>query len=348
MDERLPTYFDDPDGPPGRPELVRGASTKHLLSLIDQMVRATFPVLVLGETGVGKENIAGEVHARSARSTGPFVSLNCASIPESLVDSILFGHERGAFTGASERRIGVFERAHHGTLFLDEIGELNARTQAALLRALETRRIIRVGGTKEIGVDARIVSATHRDLTRMTSEGAFREDLLFRLNTMVLRIAPLRERRDEIEELSLHFLDGARRRWSTIPASVEPAALALLMAFDWPGNVRQLKNVLEQAAVMCRSQSITPNDLPDLIKGRGASAQASIRSNLPYSARLTDTEPQLNLPERIRMFESQLVREALLKAGGSHAKAAALLGIPRRTLSSKIQTLNIESVTATS
>jgi DNA-binding NtrC family response regulator len=307
---------------------------------MEQLAGATFPVLVHGESGVGKDVVAKEIHARSSRRGGPFVSLNCASIPDSRLDAVLYGHRHDPSTGQEEQEEGVFDQAHGGTLFLDDIGELSVRGQAALVRAFETR--CTRGALGSTGTDVRVVSATHRNLTRMTQHGAFREDLLFRINTMIMRIAPLRERRNEIDELAACFLEAARMRWNTIPLEIGPTALALLREFDWPGNIRQLKNVVERAAVTCRSKSISLNDLPDFLACRTLE-----RTIPPVSAELPTTGwdascTELSLPDRVRIFESQLIRDALAKSGGSHAKAAILLGIPRRTLSSKIQTLNIE------
>jgi len=260
--------------------------------------------------------------------------------------TILFGHERGAFTGASEKRAGVFEQAQGGSVFLDEVGELSANVQAALLRVLETKRVTRVGSTKELEVDVRIIAATHRDLSSMVAAGSFREDLMFRLDALSLRVPPLRERVDEIEPLAHRFLELARSQWGAKPRAFEPDALQALRAYAWPGNVRQLKNVVERAAVVCLGARIGLDDLPDTLlipREVRASPYASPGPGLasgPTPAQgSAESDPRAPFESRVRAFESRLIEEALAKHGGSHTKAAAELGLPRRTLSNKIGAL---------
>jgi DNA-binding NtrC family response regulator len=227
---------------PMRPNLaapvVASDNMRRLYDLVARVARTTLPVLVLGETGSGKELVAHAVHQHSPRSKGPFKALNCATIPANLLESVFFGHERGAFTGADRQAPGIFEQAQGGTVFLDEVGELSAQAQAALLRVLETRRLVRVGGNREIEVDVRVVAATHRDLSAMVRAGTFREDLMFRLDALTLRVPPLRERKEEIAPLAELFLARASEQWGTGTKRLSEDARESLEAYAWPGNVR--------------------------------------------------------------------------------------------------------------
>jgi len=321
--------------------VIAAPSMQRLYALIDRIARTTLSVLVLGETGAGKELASRAVHERSTRASGPFVAINCASIPQNLVESVLFGHERGAFTGASEKRAGVFEQAHGGSVFLDEVGELSASVQAALLRVLETKEITRVGSTKEIDVDVRIIAATHRDLATMVAAGTFREDLMFRLDALSVRVPPLRERVEEIEPLAVRFLEQARSEWGALPRSFDGDALAALRRYAWPGNVRQLKNVVERAAVVCPRELVMLEDLPDALLQASdpASAPDAVDSRQDLAQSSAESDPTAPLDMRVRAFEARLIREALAKHDGNQARAAGALGLPRRTLSHKIAAL---------
>lgn len=296
--------------------LVISPCMRRVYELVARVACTPLPVLVLGETGVGKELIARAVHAQSDRCRASFRALNCATIPVHLIESVLFGHERGAFTGAERQAAGVFEQAHGGSIFLDEVGELSLHAQAALLRVLELRRVVRVGGTREIEVDVRVIAATHRDLCAMVSAGTFREDLMFRLDALSVSVPPLRERREEILPLAELFLARARAAWNATARSFSASASELLAAWPWPGNVRQLKNVVERAAVVCAEEVIDIVDLPDRLRRERLAEPAS-------------------LPERVRELEVALIREALVKTRGNQAQAARLLGVPRRTLAHK-------------
>ncbi len=234
--------------------------------VLEKVAEIDVTVLLLGESGSGKELIARELHRKSPRAERPFVTVNCAAIPENLVESELFGHEKGAFTGAVNRRIGKFEQADKGTLFMDEIGDMNLDTQAKVLRAVEERRIERVGGTQSIEVDVRLISATHRDLRQMVKEGQFREDLYYRLEVVKIEVPPLRERREDIPLLERHFRAMFANRYKREVPEIAPAALARLLEFPYPGNVRQLRNLVERLVVLNGTGVIEERDLPDEVR----------------------------------------------------------------------------------
>ena len=277
--------------------------------------RAT--VLIEGESGTGKELIARAIHASSPRRDGPFVPVHCAALAESLLESELFGHEKGAFTGASRRRIGRFETADGGTLFLDEVSEIRPETQAKLLRVLEEHRFERVGGSETMGVDVRLVAATNRDLQALVEEGRFRDDLYYRLNVVSLVLPPLRERRDDIPLLARSFVQELSEENGKDVRSISPAVIGAFRAYDWPGNVRELRNVVESMVVLSRGASLEEKDLPpDLMKKTAAA-------------------PRLLTGMTIREAERALIEDALAECG-SKTEAAARLGLSRRTLHRKI------------
>jgi DNA-binding NtrC family response regulator len=278
-------------------------------------------VLIRGESGTGKELVARAIHRVSRRANGPFIALNCAAIPESLLESELFGYEKGAFTGASRRRIGHFQLADGGTLFLDEIGDLPAALQAKLLRVLEDKRVRPLGGERDHLVDIRLISATHRVLESEIGAGRFREDLFYRLNVFPIMLPPLRERRDDIRDLALHFLAG----WNRPAADLGSDALSRLRAYAWPGNIRELRNVLERATILRPSGTITQEDI---LLGESPSPS-------PAPAAAADT---LNLAE----VERQVIAEALERAGGNKSEAARLLGITRRALYGRLERYGME------
>jgi len=242
------------------------ASMQRVRAMIDKVAETDATVLVRGESGTGKELVAREVHERnSARSKGPFVAVNCAALPSELIESELFGHEKGAFTGAAGQRKGKFEQANGGTLFLDEIGDMSSNVQAKLLRALEERRIERLGGNESIPVDVRIVSATHRPLEQEIAAGNFRADLFYRLRVVTIDIPPLRERREDIPQLAETFTHAAAERYNLPLRQVGQSALRKLVDYDWPGNVRELKNTIDRAAIMAEGEELRSEDLPDEI-----------------------------------------------------------------------------------
>jgi two-component system, NtrC family, response regulator AtoC len=324
----LPAYC-DADAEPG--VVIRSPATLKLYETISRIAPTMLPVLIRGETGSGKELVARAVHAKSRRANAPFRALNCAAIPPNLVESILFGHERGAFTGAERQTQGVFEQARGGAVFLDEIGELAPHAQAALLRALEERRVIRVGGSREIPIDVRIVAATHRDLATMAVAGAFREDLLFRIDGVSLHVAPLRQRTEEILPLAEFFLCRASGTDHAEARRISEEAAHALLTYAWPGNVRQLKNVIERAAALAPAGTVYLEHLPEPLHQPERPSAPTAMSATRSSGRAKRT-----LPERVRAFEMELLTEALRDAQGNQARAARLLGIPRKTLTYKL------------
>jgi DNA-binding NtrC family response regulator len=321
--------------------ILRSPCMLRLYDLVARAARTTLPVLVQGETGTGKELVAQAVHEKSPHSKAPFKALNCATIPANLLESVLFGHERGAFTGAARQAEGVFEQAHGGTVFLDEVGELSAQAQAALLRVLEQRRIIRVGGTREIEVDARVVAATHRDLAAMVQAGTFREDLMFRLDALTLRVPPLRERTEEIVPLAELFLARAHAKWGASAARLSEDANDALTVYAWPGNVRQLKNVIERAVVVCTGEQIELEDLPAHVWKEPVSSPALVGVREPDIETARDGGAFRSLPDRLREFEIGIIREAMQRAHDNQSQAARILGLPRRTLVNKLHAYGI-------
>jgi DNA-binding NtrC family response regulator len=305
----------------------RNPAMQELERLIARLAPRRISVLVLGETGTGKELVARELHRLSERSTGPFKVVNCAAIPENLIESVLFGHVKGAFTGADRDRPGLFAQAHGGTLFLDEVGELSAGAQAALLRVLDTHRICPVGGCQELEVDVRVVAATHRDLASMAEQAAFRLDLFHRLNNVTLRVPALRERRDEIDVLLAHFIAELSDSKASAP-SFSPLALAQLHAYAWPGNVRELRNVVERALALDDGTTLGLEALPPEI-----AAPSSTEVSEP--ARVRDED--LALRPSLEAREIALIREALRRSAGNQRRAASLLRLPLRTLERKLR-----------
>jgi DNA-binding NtrC family response regulator len=320
----------------GESQPIRAVKT-----LIEQVCRTeATTVLITGETGTGKELVARAIHCESARAGGPFVAVNCTAIPESLVESEFYGHVKGAFTDAREDRAGHFERADGGVLFLDEIGDMNPGMQTRLLRTLEERRVRRVGGSAEIPVDVRVVSATNRDLRQAVSEGRFREDLYYRLNTFTLRVPPLRERPEDILPLAEHFLERYAREMRKPIEGFTPDAASLLTSHAFPGNVRELRNTVERAVILCRAGQVTPDDLmfeptpaPDgenRVPQPGPSGPAP-EGPIPDAIRLKHVE-NLNLNALLNAVEKEAIREALRRCNGNQSQAARRLGVSRYTL----------------
>ena len=292
----------------------------ELKSRIGRVARATGCVLIRGESGAGKELVARAVHRSSARSDRPMLSVNCAAIPRDLMESQLFGHKKGSFTGADADHAGLFKQAHTGTLFLDEVGEMTLDGQAKLLRILEGHPFLPVGGTKEVTVDVRLIAATNRDLGEFVREGRFREDLYYRLSVFELYIPPLRDRGSDVELLVNHFLDHFKRQHGRTGVTLSEGAREKLLGYAWPGNVRQLRNVIDSAIVMCEGNVILPDDLGL----RDASASDQLESL------------------RIDFWERKLIQEALKRTSGSIPDAAKLLGLGRATLYRKVEEYGIE------
>ena len=325
--------------------LVADPVVTRLYALIERIARVDLPVLIVGETGCGKELAATAIHVRSPRRTRRLISLNCAALPETLLESELFGYEKGAFSGAIAPKLGHLEAAHGSTLFLDEIGELSLAAQAKLLRVLESRRFTRVGGIEEREVDVRIVAATHRDLEADIEAGRFRQDLYFRLNAAVLHLPPLRQRPREIPLLASAFLDEACVHANRGAMRIGEPAMRVLLAHAWPGNVRELKNLMQYAAAAFPEAELRPEHVADRLAPRprpGTGAPASPASLAPPAA-----EPSGGfrpLAEEIRELEITRLRAALEATGGNQTRAAALLSVPLRTFSEKVKLYGLAAV----
>jgi DNA-binding NtrC family response regulator len=292
-------------------------------------------VCLLGESGTGKELVARAIHRGGPRRSGPFVAINCAAIPASLQESELFGHERGAFTGATQTRLGCFERARGGTLLLDEVGEMSPATQAVLLRTLQERTVRRVGGSQEVPVDVRIVCATHRDLRSEVDSGRFREDLYFRLVVYPIHLPPLRDRVEDIPGLVTHFLEKLRGRAAHGVRNLTAEALDALARHAWPGNVRELENVVHRSVLACRGQEIGLADLPPDLRSVRVPEETARES----SADLLGDEGEI---VTLRELEQRAIRKALRVTRGSVGRAAKLLGIGRATLYRRLAELDVE------
>jgi transcriptional regulator with PAS, ATPase and Fis domain len=299
------------------------------------------PVLIMGETGTGKEVVARLIHDLGKRKSKPMICVNCGAIPDQLVESTLFGHEKGAFTGATQQARGVFESADGGTVLLDEIGEMPLQAQAALLRVLETKRFSRVGSTKEIQVDVRVIAATHRDLDAMCESERFRRDLFYRLDAMAVRIPALRKRREDIEPLMTRFIRDANSANNRSIVGVDDDALELLAMYRWPGNVRELRNTIERAVVIARGDTVTVADLPDRV--RRLSTKPHGMKELPEDklTKRLDGEP-IDLRETVAGYETGLILRALKAAQWDRTVAAKSLTLPVRTLSFKMKQLGIK------
>jgi PAS domain S-box-containing protein len=301
---------------------------KSVLSRMSKVAPSDSTVLITGETGTGKELVARAIHRRSDRASRAFVSVNCAAIPRDLIASELFGHEKGAFTGAMQRRIGRFEMAEGGTAFLDEVGELPVETQIALLRVLQEHEFERVGGSRRIRADVRVIAATNRDLQAAISAGSFRSDLFYRLNVFPIQIPSLRERREDIPLLVEYFIDRYARKAGKNIKRVNKETLELLQSYTWPGNIRELQNVIERSVILCETEIFSIDE-----------------SWLPKQPCLTERKNQMELPGRLLAQEKDMIEAALKESGGrifGPTGAATKLGIPRSTLESKIRSLKID------
>ncbi|QSQ18989.1 sigma 54-interacting transcriptional regulator [Pyxidicoccus parkwayensis] len=322
--------------------IVAGPFMQELLETARRVASSRVPVVLHGETGTGKEILARFLHEQGPRRARRMVRVNCAAIPAHLVESTFFGHERGAFTGAVQQQKGIFEEADGGTVFLDELGELPHAAQAALLRVLETGSFFRVGSTREIAVDVRVVAATHRDLAAMAQAGSFRADLYYRLDTVTLEIPPLRQRLDEIEPLARRFLRLANEANGRKVQGIEASALGLLCAYSWPGNVRELKNAVERAVVVARGALITPDDLPVRVREAGSRKPEPVPTPPPAASMSPPGDDASALRARVQGYEAKLLREALESVGWNRAEAAKRLGMPLRTLSHKVKMLGLK------
>jgi nitrogen regulation protein NR(I) len=315
--------------------------------LIEKIADTDSTVLILGESGTGKELIAKTLHYNSSRGPGPFVPLNCGAIPRELLESELFGHEKGAFTGAVTTRIGRFELAHNGTLFLDEVAELDPALQVKLLRVLQEREFERVGGMKTVKVDVRILAATNKDLEKATREGKFREDLFYRLSVIPLRLPPLRERFEDIPLLVDHITREFAQKRKREPFVFSKDAMNHLMAYPWPGNVRELENLIERLTILVTHKTVTAADLPERFRQAMPAEPEEQHAGQPIPAATGNgsdlSEDGMDLNLAVMDMEKDLIRKALDKADGVKSKAAQLLGLNRTTLLEKMKKMGIES-----
>lgn len=313
-------------------------SMKQVRALIDRIAPTDSRVMITGESGTGKELVAAAIHAGSGRREKPFVRVNCAAIPRDLVESEMFGHERGAFTGATDRRIGRFELAHRGTLFLDEVGDLGGEAQAKLLRAIEAKEIERVGGGKPIRVDVRIVSATNKDLQRGVADGGFRDDLLFRLNVIPIPLPPLRDRPGDIPPLVRHFAALHRLRTGQAVAEWSDEAIGALARHRWPGNVRELANIVERLAILHAGRRVRESDVGAVLPLERASRAQTPPTSLPLP---DPAELESSLSDTLDDYERMLISRALSVAGGNVAEAARRLRTDRPNLYRRMRRLGI-------
>jgi len=304
---------------------------RAVFNLVSKVLDNDVTVLICGESGTGKELIAQAIHHNSQRREKPFIKLNCVAIPDTLLESELFGHERGSFTGAVACKKGKFELANHGTIFLDEIGDMSLATQAKILRVLQEREFERVGGTETIPVDVRIIAATNKDLHDAVEEGTFREDLFYRLNVFAINLPPLRERRDDVPALVDHFVAAAAPELNPRVTGFAAEAMELLRAYEWPGNVRELENYVQRAVVMADTDPVGPECLP-----------AHVRTFEPRIPDVPELQPGASLDGILEQIERQLIHEALGRTGGVQTRAARLLGITERSLWHRIKKLGID------
>ena len=328
-----------------RTELVGGGmgrligsspAMKKVFALIERVAQTEVNVLITGESGTGKEEVAREIHARSRVSGGPFVAVNCAAMPLELIESELFGHEKGAFTGAAGKRIGKFEAANNGTLFLDEIGDMGLETQAKVLRVIEDKRFERLGGNETLVSNARLISATNKPLASLSEQGKFRQDLYYRLCVVQIELPPLRERKSDIPALIESFINRFSLAYRAVPLKITKDALEVLLEYNWPGNVRQLRNCIERAVVLAENEEIALDVLPQEISDKSLETQSS-----------HDAEDSLviafgeDFREAKREFERKYIEKCLDRSAGNITRAAAILGIHRQSLQQKIKELGL-------
>jgi two-component system response regulator HydG len=313
----------------------KSAAMREIYESIRKVAEANSSVYVYGESGTGKELIARAIHRESTRSGGPFIKVNCSSLAEGLLESELFGHEKGAFTGAIRERKGRFELAHEGTLFLDEISDIPLSTQVKLLRVLQEKEIERVGGERTITVDVRIISATNRDLAPMVERGEFREDLFYRLHIIPIEVPPLRDRKEDILPLVTHFIHTIAAEMAKPIVGITDEAMALLMRYDWPGNIRELENMIERAIVLCEGERLDAQLFP-INERKGPRTNSATTLNVPAAGAIT-------LDNALESIERAMIEDALEKSGGVKTKTAELLGIKTSALYYKLEKYGLTS-----
>jgi two-component system, NtrC family, response regulator AtoC len=332
---------EEPSGQHGRFRLVgQSPAIRTIYGVVEKVANTPSTVLISGESGTGKELIARALHENSSRHAGPFIKINCAAIPKTLMESELFGYDKGAFTGAVGAKPGRFELAHGGTLFLDEIGEIPIEMQVKLLRVLQESEFERVGGIKTIKVDVRLVTATNRDLLAEVGAGAFREDLFYRLNVVPIHIAPLRERREDIPLLADHFIAKFNGRLKKEIASITPEAIERLIAYQWPGNIRELENLMERTMLFCEGPAIRVSDLPVEVTGASPSAAATSPAGDEGGRPAPESLKEAVRAETERV-ERELIQKALDATGGNVTQAARKLKISRKSLQTKMKELGL-------
>jgi DNA-binding NtrC family response regulator len=334
--------------------IARSPSMRQVIRLGQRAAQSNIPILIEGESGVGKELVARAIQGCSDRIGSPFVAVNCGAIPENLIESILFGHEKGAFTGASDKHLGKFQEADGGTLFLDEIGELRLDMQVKLLRALQEGEIDPIGAKRPVKVDVRIISATNRNLAEHTRDGNFREDLYYRLNVFPINIPPLRERFEDVSALAQYFISRFAAEENKPISGFTPEAMALLDSYSWPGNVRQLENTIFRAVVLCDTDALDVVDFPQIASAMGVSAERrssagtvtnaagaapSVRSDSPYAISGTDAAGHMR---RLEELEAEVIRMAISRYEGRISEVARRLGIGRSTLYRKLKEFGLE------
>jgi DNA-binding NtrC family response regulator len=309
------------------------APMRHIFSLIQQVAPSSASVLITGESGTGKELVAGTIHKLSSRATGPFVAINCAALPENLIESELFGHEKGSFTGALGRHAGCFEQAHHGTLLLDEIGEMPLAMQAKLLRVLEDKKVRRLGGTNEIAVDVRVLAATNRPIQESIDGKFLREDLYYRLNVFTIPLPPLRQRKEDIPALSEAILEGINRKHDCRVADIHPTVMERLTNYSWPGNVRELRNILERAAIVAQEGTIMPSHV-----SRTLGVQDDKRPAAAAAIEPMDENSSLHVEsgKQLSDVEKAYILLTLKMTNNNKTRAAEILGISTRTLHNRL------------
>jgi two-component system, NtrC family, response regulator PilR len=320
--------------------IVGGSSAMmSVFELIETIAPTGSTVLITGESGTGKELVARAIHARSSRSDRPFVAVNCGALPDTLLESELFGHMRGAFTGADTNKKGLLEVAEKGTIFLDEIGEMSPMTQVKLLRVLQERKFRRLGGTEEVEANIRIIAATNRDLARMVTAGEFREDLFYRINVIPVKLPPLRERHDDVQALAEHFVEKFAQQMKKDIQGISGAAVACLRSYSWPGNVRELENAIERAIALERTPAVLPDSLPEAVR---AAAGVTSSATAVQPAEERSLAGGFDLEQHVQGIEREYIMEALRRSNGVKKHAAELLGLSFRQFRYLLKKYNIQ------